>query len=116
MLTKIYKEPFASTITVDELQDICHTLMTVAAGSSEMLVYVYQNTEHHTVEDSSLQPQAWKFQILKREVLHSPGDKIKIEMKFRDLQLSPGVPHILKLLCIKRQGKGSNIYFRHQYS
>lgn len=51
MLTKIYKEPFASTITVDEHEDNCHTLMTVAAGSSEMSVYVYQNTEHHIVED-----------------------------------------------------------------
>lgn len=46
-----YEEPFASNITGDELKDICHTLMTVAAGSPEMLVYVYQNTEHRAVKD-----------------------------------------------------------------
>jgi hypothetical protein len=51
MLTKDYEESLASTITVDELEDMCHTLMRGAAGSSEMLVYIYQNMEHDTVEN-----------------------------------------------------------------
>lgn len=50
-LTEIQEEPFASTITVDKLEDTCHTLMIGAAVSSEMLEYVYQNKEHHDVGD-----------------------------------------------------------------
>jgi hypothetical protein len=50
-VNKNIRETFASTITIDELEDICHTLMTRTAGCSKMLVYVYQNMEHHTVED-----------------------------------------------------------------
>jgi len=50
-VNKNLRGSFVSTITVDELEDICHILMTGAAGSSKMLVYVYQSMEHHTVED-----------------------------------------------------------------
>jgi hypothetical protein len=55
MFTKISEERFASTIRADEFNVICHALMTGTAGSSKMLVCVYQNMEHHILEKCDLQ-------------------------------------------------------------